>query len=82
MQCTFSVSDKSGLAIYLSRVLLALGKFGDFLFQVFSVFHFGDFVLVFSNSTVTNSLVTALLKSIDKYLLLADRNFGDFVVTC
>ena len=30
-------------AYTLSRVLLALGKFGDSSFQVFSVFHFGDF---------------------------------------
>ena len=50
------------ISFTLSQVLLALGKFGDFSFRVFTVFHFGDFALVFFNSTVTNSLVTALLR--------------------
>ena len=46
----------------LSRVLLALG---DFPIRVCSIFHFGNFKLIFSNSAVTKSLVTALLKCID-----------------
>ena len=64
-------SARRDLIYTLCRVLLALGKFGDFSFQVFSVFYFGDFTLAFSNSTVTNSLVTALLKSIDIIFIIS-----------
>ena len=55
-----------------------MGKFGDFSFRVFSVFHFGDFALVLSNSTVTNSLVTALLKSIDVIFIISGYKFWQF----